>query len=90
MSLRRGDIYVWSDDERVHLWVKNGAEAAVLENPESYEFDGGIAMKQASFDEIVVMRLDRMTTKQAQAARKRATRRFLHHFNSAAVGGEGL
>ncbi len=87
MSLRRGDVYVWSSGKWMHLWVRNSDEATVLANPEDYEFDGGIAIRAASFDEIVVMSLDRMTLREIGRARQRATKRFLHHF--AAAGGEG-
>jgi len=89
MSLRRGDVYVWSAGNWVHLWVQNSDEAAVLKNPELYCFDGGIKIRSASFDELVVMRLHQMTPKEIEKARKRATKRFFHHFTRAVGEGEG-
>lgn len=82
MSLRRGNIYAWFAGPWAHLWVRNSDEAQTLERPEDYGFDGGINLRLSSFDELVVMRLARMTPVEIEGARKRATRRFRFHFDT--------
>jgi hypothetical protein len=66
MSYLKGETYIWRDDERVHVWVADGADAW----PESAWAEGmsvargageppgpsGVAVPQVAIDSYVVMR----------------------------------
>lgn len=51
MSYFRGDPYIWSDGERLHLWT---ASAYVPFNDETYA--AGVQIPEATMDQFAVMR----------------------------------
>ena len=66
MSYMRGDNYIWSDGERLHLWVADGYDGwdqavwAIDENEERREGRvnaSGVGIPEGVMDEFVVMRL---------------------------------
>lgn len=66
MSYSRWPVYIWSDGNRIHLWV-NGDDPDVvkagcghLEDPEDYNRTAGIHMPEKMFDELVLCRYAQM------------------------------
>ncbi len=72
MSYMRGDNYIWSDGERLHIWVADGYDGwdeaiwAIDESEKRHENRmnaGGVGILEQVMDEFVVMRLAQMIEK---------------------------
>ena len=69
MSYMRGDNYIWSDGERLHIWVADGYDGwdeaiwAIDEREKRHEDRAnasGVSIPEEVMDEFVVMRLAQM------------------------------
>ncbi len=69
MSYNRGDNYIWSDGERLHIWVADGYDGwdealwAIDESDKRREdrvTASGVSIPEAIMDEFVMMRLAQM------------------------------
>jgi hypothetical protein len=75
MSWMRSPIYAWGDGRSVHLWVREDTEGFGVMDPEHYlGFAGGIHMREAEFDALVLLRMAQLIrdTKAMRKALKRA------------------
>lgn len=70
MSYLRGDLYVWSDGDRVHLWCADGYDGwndsiwaehrpmpAIAPDPPDGPLASGVGIRHEDLDAFVVMRL---------------------------------
>jgi hypothetical protein len=69
MSYHRGDNYIWSDGERLHIWAADGYDGwdealwAIDESDQRREDRvnaSGVSIPEAIMDEFVMMRLAQM------------------------------
>jgi hypothetical protein len=85
MSYIRGDNYIWSDGERLHIWVADGYDGwdeaiwAIDESEKRHEDRlkaSGVGILERVMDEFIVMRLAQMIEEGlAEAAIDRAVAR---------------
>lgn len=86
MSYMRGDFYLWSDGERLHVWAVDGydgwddsiwAEGLRSDQKTAGERASGVALPMDVIDELVVMRLAEIVDKRRFAdAIDRAVARY--------------
>src|SRR5687767_4556891 len=93
MAYLRGDHYIWSDGERLHIWVFNGADhwedsgwAAELDGKRrgDRQAASGTSIPQPVIDDYVVMRLAELMD---EGRVSQTIERALQHGN---FGGESL
>jgi len=97
----RGDVYIWSDGERVHFWSADGhdwwqeagwAEGRTLPGSPEAEAEsaivaGGVSLRQVDTDAYVLMRLAELVAEgRAVEAIDRALERSGGNFGAIALG----
>lgn len=69
MAYLRGDYYIWSDGDRLHVWVRGGHEPVQGMTWSTSGADGGVVAEQEPIDRYVLMRLAEMACERNAVAR---------------------
>lgn len=66
MSFMRGEPYIWTDGEDIHIWSNESLET------EKNHYPSRVKIKKDKMEELAVMILSRMSPKEIEEAEKRA------------------
>lgn len=76
MSYMRGQYYVWSSANSVHIWIAQSDDSFGSIWAANFKEKTGVSMPHKIFDELVAMRWAEMTKSQKKQAIKRSIKKW--------------